>query len=247
MNTLRMFLALPLAAYVAITGLPLIEPVADNLAALFSTALRLKAHCNAASVATLVVIELMDRKPYDLESILTTGWMKTYGQEVAAWVILSCLGICIMTCITPCHILFQLRNQSNDKGINRVLFGWAVALSCAAWSLIQGGSTLSMELKLATLYAWGAFAFVVHTARELALGDVVEVFGLTSEQGKDLNGRSGKIGSYNKEKKRYEISLGDRVVSLKLENLRRVNSAGNFAETILEQPIVDALLRSWNR
>mmetsp|Transcript_113283 Transcript_113283/g.199980 ORF Transcript_113283/g.199980 Transcript_113283/m.199980 type:complete len:88 (+) Transcript_113283:2-265(+) len=55
-------------------------------------------------------------------------------------------------------------------------------------------------------------------------GDQVEVFGLQSESGKKLNGKTGQVTKFDTGKGRYQVELRGLAVaqSLKPENLRRV-------------------------
>lgn len=59
-------------------------------------------------------------------------------------------------------------------------------------------------------------------ARPLAAGDRVEVFGLESESGSKLNGRSGTIVEHLADKDRFKVQLtAEEIVSIKPANLRR--------------------------
>mmetsp|Transcript_13554 Transcript_13554/g.22357 ORF Transcript_13554/g.22357 Transcript_13554/m.22357 type:complete len:471 (-) Transcript_13554:36-1448(-) len=52
-------------------------------------------------------------------------------------------------------------------------------------------------------------------------GHCVEVVGLESEAGSQLNGQTGIVASYIAETKRFEIRLSEKTVSLKAENLQK--------------------------
>jgi len=56
----------------------------------------------------------------------------------------------------------------------------------------------------------------------LAAGDFTEVFGLTSEGGRPLNGQKGVVSRYVEETRRFEVQLVQKLVSLKSENLRKL-------------------------
>ncbi|CAK0864469.1 unnamed protein product [Prorocentrum cordatum] len=71
-------------------------------------------------------------------------------------------------------------------------------------------------------------------AQELRVGDAIEVFGLTSETGRPLNGRSGSVTRPIPEKGRFEVrlSLGfsaAETVSLNPKNLRKVRAGTGVA------------------
>ncbi|CAL1156008.1 unnamed protein product [Cladocopium goreaui] len=60
---------------------------------------------------------------------------------------------------------------------------------------------------------------------DLKNGSKVEIHGLESEAGKQLNGQVGTITSFLEEKGRYQISLADKVVSIRPENLQLLPAA----------------------
>lgn len=67
---------------------------------------------------------------------------------------------------------------------------------------------------------------------DLKPGDYVQVSGLTSESGKDLNGRSGSVIRLVEEKSRFEVRLGPYwLVSLKAENLQKLERLSLEQET----------------
>ncbi|CAJ1358585.1 unnamed protein product, partial [Effrenium voratum] len=57
---------------------------------------------------------------------------------------------------------------------------------------------------------------------EIKTGVRVEIFGLESESGKQLNGQVGLIASFVEEKGRYQVNLTDKVVSIRPENLKQL-------------------------
>lgn len=70
-----------------------------------------------------------------------------------------------------------------------------------------------------------------HTGTSVNVGDKVEVFGLQSEGGRQLNGQRGCIVKHLTERTRFEVLLGlDRMVSLRPENLRKVDHAPNAVQ-----------------
>eukprot|EP00411_Alexandrium_monilatum_P021036 CAMPEP_0175223464 /NCGR_PEP_ID=MMETSP0093-20121207/21347_1 /TAXON_ID=311494 /ORGANISM="Alexandrium monilatum, Strain CCMP3105" /LENGTH=370 /DNA_ID=CAMNT_0016517071 /DNA_START=42 /DNA_END=1154 /DNA_ORIENTATION=+ len=74
---------------------------------------------------------------------------------------------------------------------------------------IKFGPSKSMSLKLENLRKFGPSA-----------GDNVEVSGLTSESGRQLNGQRGVVMTYAEDTGRFQVRFaGDKVVSLKAENL----------------------------
>lgn len=87
-------------------------------------------------------------------------------------------------------------------------------------------------------------------------GQCVEVFGLESENGRQMNGCKGLILRYLSDKGRFEVSL-DKVVSLKPDNLRLVefslnapdvNSEKGESETaVCPEPVVASRSRSRSR
>eukprot|EP00747_Dinoflagellata_sp_TGD_P022654 gnl/TRDRNA2_/TRDRNA2_129251_c0_seq1.p1 gnl/TRDRNA2_/TRDRNA2_129251_c0~~gnl/TRDRNA2_/TRDRNA2_129251_c0_seq1.p1 ORF type:complete len:409 (-),score=78.32 gnl/TRDRNA2_/TRDRNA2_129251_c0_seq1:47-1273(-) len=67
--------------------------------------------------------------------------------------------------------------------------------------------------------------------KPLSAGDRVEVFGLESESGKQLNGKEGVISHYIEDKGRFQVELGpDSFVSIRPTNLRRPMPEGGPAE-----------------
>eukprot|EP00913_Durusdinium_trenchii_P024935 g23403.t1 len=66
---------------------------------------------------------------------------------------------------------------------------------------------------------------------ELKNGSRVEIHGLESETGKQLNGQVGTITSFLEEKGRYQIALADKVVSIRPENLQLRQATGDGAGT----------------
>uniref|UniRef100_A0A7S4SW88 Uncharacterized protein n=1 Tax=Alexandrium monilatum TaxID=311494 RepID=A0A7S4SW88_9DINO len=74
----------------------------------------------------------------------------------------------------------------------------------------------------------------------LRAGHCVEVFGLQSESGRELNGQTGIIARYIKEKDRFEVRfIPEKLVSLRADSLRKVefglSSAGAESSTGLEK------------
>jgi len=60
------------------------------------------------------------------------------------------------------------------------------------------------------------------TGLAFEIGDCVEVFGLESETGRPLNGRTGVVSSYTEETGRFQVRFGlEKEVALKPSNLRR--------------------------
>eukprot|EP00931_Biecheleriopsis_adriatica_P047737 TRINITY_DN27532_c0_g1_i1.p1 TRINITY_DN27532_c0_g1~~TRINITY_DN27532_c0_g1_i1.p1 ORF type:complete len:407 (+),score=130.09 TRINITY_DN27532_c0_g1_i1:18-1238(+) len=71
-----------------------------------------------------------------------------------------------------------------------------------------------------------AAAAAVAENAPLKLGDRVEVFGLQSQTGKALNGKTGLITKWDQAKGRFQVELGmANLQSLKPDNLRRVGAA----------------------
>eukprot|EP00933_Yihiella_yeosuensis_P006966 TRINITY_DN111823_c0_g1_i1.p1 TRINITY_DN111823_c0_g1~~TRINITY_DN111823_c0_g1_i1.p1 ORF type:complete len:264 (+),score=59.89 TRINITY_DN111823_c0_g1_i1:59-850(+) len=65
------------------------------------------------------------------------------------------------------------------------------------------------------------------------LGNCVEVFGLDSETGKEINGEKGIVTGYDKTKDRVQVRVGDDIKSLRSTNLRKVEFS--FATTDSEK------------
>merc|ERR1711920_556981 len=80
--------------------------------------------------------------------------------------------------------------------------------------------------------AAAAAAAVSKSQEPLKPGDRVEVFGLQSEAGRQLNGKSGLITKFVEEKGRFQVELGmANLQSLKPENLRHAAAAPTFVES----------------
>lgn len=77
-----------------------------------------------------------------------------------------------------------------------------------------------------------AAAAVLKSKEPLKVGDRVEVYGLQSEAGKQMNGKSGLVTKFLQEKGRYQVELGmANLQSLKPENLRHAAAPSAFVET----------------
>jgi len=71
------------------------------------------------------------------------------------------------------------------------------------------------------------------TATSVSVGDTVEVFGLESEGGRQLNGQRGCIVRHLTERGRFEVSFGsDRLVSLRPDNLRKVDHTPTVTQPV---------------
>jgi hypothetical protein len=88
---------------------------------------------------------------------------------VAIGIMSSCCGICLMTLITPYYTYCQHRNGLDKKTTSAVLLGWAVLLSCLAFSVSQGGSSVSMELQMAIVYAWSIYFYALSVEPDVRL------------------------------------------------------------------------------
>mmetsp|Transcript_59859 Transcript_59859/g.110845 ORF Transcript_59859/g.110845 Transcript_59859/m.110845 type:complete len:701 (+) Transcript_59859:146-2248(+) len=77
--------------------------------------------------------------------------------------------------------------------------------------------------------AAAAAAAAAAATEPLKPGDQVEVFGLKSAAGKSLNGKTGMITKFDKEKGRFQVELGQaNIQSVKPENLRRSSTFSNL-------------------
>merc|ERR1711920_372694 len=71
---------------------------------------------------------------------------------------------------------------------------------------------------------------------KVAVGDKIEVYGLSSETGSRLNGRTGTVKRFIAEKGRFEVYLdvgfsGGETVSLQPKNFRRLKSTATCSST----------------
>mmetsp|Transcript_159444 Transcript_159444/g.487897 ORF Transcript_159444/g.487897 Transcript_159444/m.487897 type:complete len:369 (+) Transcript_159444:54-1160(+) len=103
----------------------------------------------------------------------------------------------------------SLAPESGGKALNGQKGVITQYLKQTAMYQVKFGPTKSMSLKADHLRKFGPSA-----------GDNVEVSGLTSESGKQLNGQRGVVVTYKEEKGRFEVRFGaDKLVALKAENL----------------------------
>lgn len=117
-----------------------------------------------------------------------------------------------------------LRGQEDNEDVMReAKVRLATALQAATAAGVSQAELLEASAAPAAEEAAAEAAEEAEEEREgLKCGDRVEIVGLESESGKQLNGKVGTISSYLEDKGRFQIELGpDKFVSVRLVNLQK--------------------------
>lgn len=110
--------------------------------------------------------------------------------------------------------------QPQPREASPEIFFGAAAAEAAQAASAGAAAASAISAETAAKVAAAAAAAVAPPA-ELRVGDQVEVYGLQSEAGRKLNGKTGQITKFVEAKGRFEVELGlGSLQSLKPENLR---------------------------